>query len=135
MKTSLLKLFIAVLLALPAMSNAQTPINPIVYKDWVMIDESPTMLDVSYRVIKCTSVNQIHLMVFNENNFDQTANFELEVTNTKDGLKFTKAYNFATQKATIYKADCDSEPALEKLKIDLPAGYDPTNLTVKITFK
>ncbi|KAF0242729.1 MAG: hypothetical protein FD136_97 [Chitinophagaceae bacterium] len=135
MKTSLLKLFIAVLLALPAMSNAQTPGNPVIYKDWEMIVESLTLIDVSYRSIKCVSTNQVHLMIFNENSKPQKALFDLEITDVATGEKFTKEINFDCATATVYKALCESETALDPLKINLPTNFNPSAITVKVTFK
>ena len=135
MKRKIVSYFIALLLAFPAIVHAQSPSTPVIYKDWMSLEESLTQIDVSYRVIKCASVNQIHLLVFNENNTDQTAHFELEIINNSNGLKFIKEISYATIKTTIYKAECDSDTSFDKLKIDLPSSYDPNNLTVKITYK
>lgn len=132
MKRKFLVPLIAILMALPAITKAQ---SPVIYKEWALLGESKTFLDVSYRIIKCTSVVQIHLNVFNESPNDQTATFDVEVTNNSDGLKFTKTITHSLKLATMYKADCDSDSSLEDLKIDLPNGYDPTNITTKITFK
>lgn len=100
-----------------------------------MLIESPTLIDVSYRVIKCDAAAQIHLMVFNENTTDQTAHFDLEITNTDTGEKFTKEISFAAKKATVFKALCDSDASLDALKINLPDNYNPKALTLKLTFK
>ena len=135
MKRKVLLALIIMIMAAPAISYAQAPVAPVIYKDWESLEESLTHIDVSYRVIKCASVNQIHLLVFNENITDQTAHFEIEITNKSNGLKFTKEISYAMLKATIYKAECDSDSSLDKLKIDLPSSYDPNDLTVKITYK
>lgn len=135
MKRKILYSLLIVMMALPALVKAQSPGNPVIYKEWASLGESSTQMDVSYRVIKCTSVNQIHLQVFNENPNDQTAHFELEITNTADGQKFNKEIIFATKRAEMYTAECNSDTALNVLKLDLPSSYDPTNLTLKITFK
>lgn len=109
--------------------------TPVVYKDWEMLIESNTLLDVSYRVIKCDATPQIHLLIFNENVFDQTAAFDLEITDVASGQKFVKSINFSAKKTTVYKALCDSDASLNALKFDLPSGYNPASLTVKITLK
>lgn len=132
MKRKLLIALVAILMSLPALTKAQ---SPVIYKDWEMIIESPTLLDISYRVIKCDAANQVHLMVFNENSIDQTAHFELEFTNKDNGEKFSKEINFSCTKATVYKALCESDTAMDSLKINLPANFNPAGLTVKLTFK
>ncbi len=135
MKRKFLIPLFAILMALPALTKAQSDGNPVIYKEWALLGESKTFLDVSYRIIKCTSVVQIHLNVFNESPKDQTANFDIEITNNNDGQKVTKSITYSLKMATMYKADCDSESSFDALKIDLPNGYDPTNITTKITFK
>lgn len=135
MKRKILYSLFIVIMSLPVCVKAQTSGTPLIYKDWETLMESNTQLDVSYRVIKCTSVKQVHLMILNENIVDQTANFMLEITNNNDGTKFSKEIIFETKKVTLYKAECDSDNSLDKLKIDLPETYDPQNLTVKVTFK
>jgi len=123
------------LITAPSIVKAQTQSNPVIYKDWESLEESLTQIDVSFRVIKCTTIPQIHLLVFNENSTDQNAHFELEIINTSNGVSFKKEINYAATKATIYKAECDSDISLDKLKIDLPSNYDPSNIKVKITYK
>lgn len=135
LKKQLLKLSL-VLLASCIYSGlfAQTT-EPQVYKEWQMLDESKTMIDVSYRVLKCSETNQIHLMIFNENVIDQNAQFSLEVTDETSGQKLVKDFDFATTKATMYKADCSNNTLLSALKFALPSDYDPAKLSVKLTFK
>lgn len=135
MKRKILYSLLIVMMALPALVKAQSPGNPVIYKDWEMIIESTTLLDVSFRVIKCDTANQIHLMIFNENTMSQTAHFDLEITNTDSGEKFTKEINFAATKATVHKALCDFDASLEALKFNIPANFNPGSLTVKLTFK
>lgn len=132
MKRKFLIPLIAILMSLPAITKAQ---SPVIYKDWEMIVESPTLMDVSYRVLKCETANQVHLMIFNENSIPQVAHFDLEITNTESGEKFTKEINFSCTKATVYKALCESDSSLDLLKINLPANFNPAGLTVKLTFK
>lgn len=127
--------FIVFFLSVSAFAELKAQTEPVVYKDWEMLIESNTLLDVSYRVVKCTSTPQIHLLIFNENVYDQTAAFDLEITDSSTGQKFTKSISFSTKKATVYKAMCDSDASLNALKFDLPAGYNPSTLSVKITLK
>lgn len=135
MKQKIVYSLIALLLSLPALVNAQSQGNPVIYKDWEMLVETTNLLDVSYRVIKCDSANQIHLLIFNENVMDQNAHFDMEITNNDTGEKYTKEISFAATKATVYKAMCDSDASLDKLRFNIPANFNPNNLTVKISFK
>lgn len=129
---SVLSLFLSVSLS-AATSNS--PKEEVVYKNWDKLGESSNHIDVFARVIKCTNTAQVHLMVFNESAIDQVSKFSIEITNTADNQKTTKEVSFSTTKATIYKADCNSDAAMESLKIDLPAGYDPSKVTITINFK
>ncbi len=117
--------------------NAMTsnPKEETVYKNWDKIGESNNHIDVFARVIKCTSVNQVHLMVFNESAIDQVSKFVIEVTNPATQQKFTKEVSFSTVKASIYKAECNSDASTNALKIDLPEGYDPAQVKIAIEFK
>lgn len=136
MKKKIFYSFIVILLALPALVKAQmVPVNPTIYKEWFLLGESSTQLDVSARILKCTSTNQVHLQIFNENPNNQTAHFDIEIKNNADGVKFITEISFAAQKAAIHTANCTSDASLEALKINLPATYDPTNITIKIIFK
>lgn len=135
MKRKIIYSILVMVMALPTIMKAQSPSTPVIYKEWALLGESKTQMDVSYRVIKCTTINQVHLFIFNENPADQTAIFDVEITNNSDGLKFTKSINYALKSAMMYKAECDSDASFDALKLDLPSSYDPTNLTVKITFK
>lgn len=117
--------------------NAMTsnPKEETVYKNWDKIGESNNHIDVFARVIKCTSANQVHLMVFNESAIDQVSKFVIEVTNPATQQKFTKEVSFSTVKASIYKAECNSDASTNALKIDLPEGYDPAQVKIAIEFK
>ena len=111
------------------------PKEETVYKNWDKIGESNNHIDVFARVIKCTSANQVHLMVFNESAIDQVSKFVIEVTNPATQQKFTKEVSFSTVKASIYKAECNSDASTNALKIDLPEGYDPAQVKIAIEFK
>lgn len=117
--------------------NAMTsnPKEETVYKNWDKIGESNNHIDVFARVIKCTSAIQVHLMVFNESAIDQVSKFVIEVTNPATQQKFTKEVSFSTIKASIYKAECNSDASTNALKIDLPEGYDPAQVKIAIEFK
>jgi len=111
------------------------PKEEVVYKNWDKLGESSNHVDVFARVIKCTSVSQVHLMIFNESSVDQVSKFVIEVTNPATQQKFTKEVSYSTVKAAIYKAECNSDASTNALKIDLPEGYDPAQVKIAIEFK
>lgn len=113
--------------------GAQT--NPIIYKDWTVLGESKTQIDVSYRVLKCSTVPQVHLFLFNENPKEQTADFEIEITDSTTDKKLVKHIVFKLDIGAISQASCESSTTLDTLKIDLPAGFNPLTVSLKITFK
>jgi hypothetical protein len=129
---------LSVLCILFSLSLSAKPFQPkdeVVYKNWDKLGESSNHVDVFARVIKCTSTNQVHLMVFNESSVDQVSKFVIEVTNPASQQKFSKEVSFSTVKAAIYKAECNSDVSTNALKIDLPEGYDPTQVKITIEFK
>ncbi len=115
--------------------SAQTdaPQKETVYQDWLKLGESSNHVDVFYRVVKCESVNQVHLLVFNESGIDQLAKFSLLIAD-ENGKRFTRNITFSTKNAGMYQADCGSDASLKDLRINVPEGYDPARLDVKITF-
>lgn len=109
--------------------------SEVIYKDWTHIAESPKHYEVEYRVVNCGSQDQIQLFLFNENIEQLKAEFSLEIVNTADGRKTVKEVAFVMDKMTMYKTLCDSGTELDALKIPVPAGYDPKNITLKVIFK
>lgn len=125
-----LVLFLTATISASAQSSAEK-----IYKDWSDHIESKNIVDVSYRILKCNGVDQVHFLVFNENTIDQQVAFSVEITNEATKAKVTKEVSFAATKATIYKAECDSDSKLANLKLTLPEGYNPETTSIKITFK
>ncbi len=128
-----LRFFLSLSISLHATSYQ--PKEEVVYKNWDKLGESSNHIDVFGRVIKCATTNQVHLMIFNESSVDQVSKFLIEVTNPTTQQKFSKEVSFSTIKATIYKAECNSDASTNVLKIDLPEGYDPTQVKIAIEFK
>ncbi len=127
----------ALMLCVFVFSEAKAQNNPnTIYKEWVMLGESATHVDVSCRIVKCglTTPNQIHLSVFNESASAQTTNMTIVVKNNATNTTFSTQISYTSAVAALVKADCSSSTSTNSLKIDLPAGYDPNNLTVTITF-
>ena len=128
------KLLLTVSFAFPFLVFAQLNSSEVVYKEWSMLGESNTHVDVFYRVIKCTSTNQIHLFVFNESPKDQTASFVVDIANAS-GKKLSRTITLPLAKAGMYRATCEDNKSLKALKLDLPKEYEPGSFTVKISFK
>lgn len=127
----------ALMLCVFVFSETKAQNNPnTIYKEWVMLGESATHVDVSCRIVKCglTTPNQIHLSVFNESASAQTTNMTIVVKNNATNTSFSTQISYTSAVAALVKADCSSSTSTNSLKIDLPAGYDPNNLTVTITF-
>ena len=122
-------------MTLPCLVNAQTSPDPVIYKDWQFLGENPQQIEIEYRIIKCTDTPQLHLFIFNENIVDKTVQLSIEITNKDDNQKVTLDLTFLADKMKMYKALCDSDASLESLKLNIPVGYNPANLSVKITFK
>ncbi|MCW3074163.1 MAG: hypothetical protein JWP69_1232 [Flaviaesturariibacter sp.] len=114
--------------------NAQLSSEKI-YKDWSNHIESKNIVDVSYRILNCNGIDQVHFLVFNENMIDQQVTFTVEINDEASKAKIVKEITFAAAKATIYKANCDTNSKTAHLKLTLPKGYNPKTTSVKVTFK
>lgn len=113
-------------------SMAQEP--DTVYQHWLFLGEDTSRIDVSYRVVKCTSTsgNQVHLSVFNENPTAKAVSFTVTVKDNSSNATTTHQVSYQAAAAAMDRADCSS--SYSNLKINLPSGYNPANLTVSITF-
>lgn len=127
-------LALLMVLSMPIFSQAQNT-DPVIYKDWTFLGESKTHIDVEYRVVKCNGVNQIHFFVFNESPDSREIRFEVEITNNVTAQKVLKEVVFTADKAAMHRAECASDVLLDKLKINVPENFNPSDLTLKITFK
>jgi hypothetical protein len=106
---------------------------PHIYKNWTVLGETTLHGEVSYRTIKCTN-NQIHLSINNKNSIVQTIVMDCKITNTINGLSFTKELICVVPGNNIIKAEC-TDYTNNNLKIDLSDYYDPNNITITILFR
>jgi len=113
--------------------SAQTSM-PIIYKDWTVLDESKSRVEVSYRILKCNAINQIHLSVNNKNISDQAVIFSIQVIDNLNKLSFSKQVMQVSEHLKTNKAECGNDNIVDALKIDLPDTYEPNNLTVIAKF-
>jgi hypothetical protein len=122
------------LLTAAAFGQSLPPATDPVYKDWTFLGESNRHVDISYRLLSCEGVNQLHLFIFNESTDDQALRFTIVLTN-EAGKTWSTNVSFTAEKTKMYKALCDSGDSLKALRIALPAGFNPARLTAKIEFK
>ena len=113
-------------------SNAQTS-NSRTLRDWTFVTEK-LMVDIFYRILECNNKRQLHLKVFNDLPKDREIIFSVEIGNTKETEKITKKILLNAIAAARYVPDCISTDTLNNLKIDLPAHYNITELTIKAIF-
>jgi hypothetical protein len=130
------KLLLLFLLAsgLSSMSFTSRDEGEVIYVDWTHVAESRTHYEITYRLLKCGGVNQVHLVLFNESEA-QKATFSLELVNESTKETTIKEVSFEMAKLKMYRAYCDGDPKLDGLRINLPEGYDPKNTSVKVIFK
>lgn len=107
----------------------------VIYKDWLHIAERPDYVDVSARIIKCdnSNTNQVHFFIFNEGAENSNVKFTVTITNLKTNESFSKEVTHKVDRAVMLRAMCGDE-TLNDLKVDIPNGYDPTNISISITF-
>lgn len=107
-----------------------------VYKDWLRAAESANHVDVSTRIVQCdaASAPQVQLFIFNEGSNNPVVSMNVLITNNDGNQSFTTTVVKSVEKGTMIQPKCDSDTATEGLKINLPEGYNPSNLTISVTF-
>ncbi len=118
--------------AIPKYVSAQTSIKETYFKHWTRSIETKDHVDINYRIIQCgMSSPQLHLQIYNESKIDQTLKFQV-IISAENGQSFTSEVSIDTKKASSYVAWCDSDSSTDKLKITIPEGYKPADVSVKI---
>jgi hypothetical protein len=107
--------------------------NETVYKDWQINPETKNQVQVSYRIVQCEGTNQVHLKLVNSNPANQTAEFTVTITNS-DTESTAKDVSFTVSTGSTIAANC-SAVSLGGLRINIPGGYDPSKVSIKIAFK
>lgn len=120
-------------------SKGQAPSsNPpkVIFKSWIAVAESSNHIDVSYCVVKCgiNTPNQVFISLFNENPTPQTVNMTVIIKNNSNDESFTSTISYNAGAAKLVKPDCSVNEATSALKINLPQGYDPENISVTVNF-
>lgn len=133
MKKNVLALLM--LLAIGSVSvdvNGQTH-EPLIMKDWQMLGESLSHIDVSYRIVNCNDKSQVHLKLLSESDKNETISFDIGITNKLDGKSLSKSFTVAINSMQKVQATCLNADG--DLAIVLPESYYVMNLDVTITFK
>lgn len=129
-------LFLAVLAIMSfGTQNAKAQESPeTIYKDWHFVGESKSHVDISAKITKCTadSPNQIHLFVFNEGSENNDVKFTIKVSEIEGSRSFSVDVRHKVERAEMIKAECGNK--IDNLKIDLPADYNPNNISITVTF-
>ena len=87
MKRNFIYSFVILLMTLPCLVNAQSSPEPVIYQDWKFLGENPQQIEIEYRIIKCSTITQVHLYLFNENPVEKTILLTVEITNNDDNQK------------------------------------------------
>jgi hypothetical protein len=129
----LLMVFILILGAQYARSQAIQEI-PVVYKNWLILGESRTHLDVTYRIVRCDGINKAELKITSENNVDTVLRCTVNIINLSTGDKVVKEINLPVASFSILSPGCGATNPFPDLAIILPASFDPGNITATIIF-
>jgi len=114
--------------SLLAQKNGET-----VYKDWEVFPEGRNAVEVSYRILECEGVNQVHFKLLNSGDADQQVEF-LVTVKTSEKTLFTKTVRFLALKGNVVEASC-SAISLAALKLDLSKEIEPNKISVSISYK
>ena len=134
MKINLLfSLLALVLMSLAGSAFAQ---SPTYHQGWTTLEEHPNHIDVSYAVVQCdsNSGSEIVFHVFNENPSTQLLSFTVEIEDDATGNTSTYSVtNLSLGLGAMLQAECGST-VNSSLRTAVPSGYNPSSLTVDITY-
>jgi hypothetical protein len=113
--------------------SAQT--EPEVIKDWTVLEEADYLVDVSYKIVKCSTASnpEILLNVFNESGIKTNFGFTLHLKDANNNTEDV-VLDLSVPQATMHIASCENNQ-YPKLKFNVPTGIDVTNLSITITYK
>ncbi len=113
---------------------AQLPTEPIIFNNWRILGESKDHLDVSFRVIRCDTVNQVQLQIRSESNRDEVLNCNVIIKNLSDGETITRHLSMPVLQFQELKPICGNNTLLPNLKVELPTSFNPMNIATTIHF-
>jgi len=115
-------------------SFAQTP---VIHQDWTSFEESSKFLDVAYCIVQCTPTSKalIHLELMNENHNVTHTTFVLHIKDVGTGqTKDVTVSNYNIPYMHIHRPECTNAD-YQDLRIEVPSGFNPADLTLEITYK
>lgn len=106
-----------------------------VLKDWTTLEEADFLVDVSYKVVKCSSTSnpEILLNVFNESGIKTSFGFTLHFKDANNNSKDV-VLDLNVPQAKMHIASCENNQ-YEDLKFEVPSGIDASSLSITITYK
>jgi len=110
--------------------------DPEVLKDWSRLEESATLVDVSYKVVRCSAGGpaSVLLQIFNEGGMVSNIGFSLSITDLTTGSVTSHSIqSVAAPFAQIITGTCDGADQ-PLLKFDLPSGFDGANVSIVISY-
>lgn len=126
--------FIGLLIFLSSNANGQerTPLKFLKYMHF--LDESPTMLDVSYAIVECESEAKIFVEVMNEYHEDQTASITILLTDQSSKAKQEITIEpFLAKRASSYWPSCN-DSKFGNLIFNLNPDMNPMYTEAKVIF-
>lgn len=110
------------------------PLNPIIYQGWKILGEGSNHLDVSYQILKCDTVNKVHLKITSESNTNEVLHCTVKIVNLLNNENIVRQITMPVSTFQVLQPNCGNNTALQELVFDLPVSYNPMNITAIITF-
>lgn len=107
---------------------------PVVYQNWLILGESKTHLDVSFRIVRCDGLNKAELKIRSENNTEAVLHCTVNIINAATNDKIVKEINLPVASFTVLAPGCGATNPFPDLAIELPASFNPANITATIIF-
>ena len=107
------------------------------YQNWTALPDSPTHLEVSWSTSKCIPIlgaDEIRLNVFNESGAARTADFTLTISDAGQTDVIYVVSGLSLTAGKSIQADC-GETVPPELIIPVPAGFNPSTLTISISYQ
>ena len=114
---------------------SKNPDIPEVLRPWVGLEESSSMIDVSYQVVRCAPGQsaKVLLSVFNEGGRVNSIGFTLTITDQTSGEIVNQVIpSFSIPFANILTGDCNGTHP--QLSFALPTSIDVNNMTIVISY-
>ncbi len=107
------------------------------YQNWTSFPDSPTHLEVSWKTCNCLAIpgkDEIRLLIFNETSEARTADFTLTISDSGQTDVTHVISGLPMSNGQMEEAEC-GKIARPELTIPVPAGFNPSTLTITITYQ